>query len=455
MAAPSIVPIALTIDDRTGYTLWAPPWEEDGEQWQAFLGAEGRLHLFASERELAAYSRTATEHDLDDHPVWPVVAALPARDLTPDDDHRYDLDGLYELVAEDPDRWSVGEVADTIDIVSRIAECCSAMRIVRDLEKVPEIGLLTMGADAFVGRDGENSWTAVGKAVDEHWENVLAGLGKRIRWPKVDVSVLAAEEKELAAQEAARTGKLAEERTKRLGAAGKLGREVEDADRRALESDDEDLLVEEPVTGTAVIQLPSTAWEADAAEVDEATEFWESVGILPVELILPEGSGLTLRCYVEDAPRFLGSKGRIELFRSAEGLGTFIRGKTPHDLREIATWADVVDSDVPALPAEEDRYDIAEISDLLDRAARTGVSSPAAADFDYSRLAHAFEGILDVAEYADLDTVDELVRPTTPLGRALVESQRGTSLSPADTAAIAAAWDELVEQVSGTVRWHD
>ena len=38
MARPSIVPIALTLDDRTGYTLWAPPWEEDGEEWQAFLG---------------------------------------------------------------------------------------------------------------------------------------------------------------------------------------------------------------------------------------------------------------------------------------------------------------------------------------------------------------------------------------------------------------------------------
>ena len=29
VARPSIVPIALTLDDRTGYTLWAPPWEED------------------------------------------------------------------------------------------------------------------------------------------------------------------------------------------------------------------------------------------------------------------------------------------------------------------------------------------------------------------------------------------------------------------------------------------
>jgi hypothetical protein len=450
MASPSIVPIALTIDDRTGYTLWAPPWEEDGEQWQAFLGAEGRLHLFESERELAAYTRMATEHDLDDHPVWPVVAALPARDLTPDDDHRYDLDGLYELVAEIPDRWSVGEVADTIDIVSRIAECCAATRIVRDLEQVPQIGLLSMGADAFVGREGENSWTEVGKAVDEHWETVLTRLGKRIRWPKVDVAVLEAEEKELSAKEAAQTGKVAEQRAKRRDAAGKLGREVEDADRRALETDDDDVLVEEPVTGTAVIQLPSTAWEADADEVDEATEFWESVGILPVELTLPEGSGLTLRCYVEDAPRFLGRKGTVYLFRTADGLGSFIRGKTPHDLRDIATWADVVDSDVVALPAEEDRYDLAEISELFARGDSTDV-------FDYSRLAHAFDGVLDIAEYANLDSVDDLIRPTTPLGRALVESQRGIgkSLAPADTAAMSTAWDELVEKVSGAVRWQD
>ena len=26
VSRPSIVPIALTLDDRTGYTLWAPPW---------------------------------------------------------------------------------------------------------------------------------------------------------------------------------------------------------------------------------------------------------------------------------------------------------------------------------------------------------------------------------------------------------------------------------------------
>ena len=132
MARPSIVPIALTLDDRTGYTLWAPPWEEDGEEWQAFLGtteddpdtgATARVHLFPTPAALAAYCRTSTDHDLADHPVWPVVVGLGAADLTPDEDHRFDLDGVYDIAAENPDRWAVEELAATIDIVTRLAEC--------------------------------------------------------------------------------------------------------------------------------------------------------------------------------------------------------------------------------------------------------------------------------------------------------------------------------------------
>ena len=65
---------------------------------------------------------TSTDHDLADHPVWPVVAGLGAADLIPDDDHRYDLDGVYDIAAENPDRWAVEELAATVDIVRRLAE---------------------------------------------------------------------------------------------------------------------------------------------------------------------------------------------------------------------------------------------------------------------------------------------------------------------------------------------
>src|SRR3954470_13261509 len=107
VARPSIVPIALTLDDRTGYTLWAPPWEEDGEEWQAFLGTSeddrARVHLFPTPDALAAFCPPRPDHDLADPPVWAVVVGLDAADLTPDDDHRYDLDGVYDVAAENPD----------------------------------------------------------------------------------------------------------------------------------------------------------------------------------------------------------------------------------------------------------------------------------------------------------------------------------------------------------------
>lgn len=443
MANPSIVPIALTYDDRTGYTLWAPPWEEDGEQWQAFFGADGKLFLFESPRALAAYCRTAGTHDLDDHPVWPVLKTLAPDDLTPDEDHRYDLDGLYELVAGEPDRWSVEGVAETVDIVTQIADVCDAPRIVRPLAKVPEFGLLQLGDSAFYGRDGAAAWTAIGAAVDEHWEDVLAALAKRFRWPTADETVLDEEEKARKKAVVAADREAKRNRGKRDKAAKSLGRPAEDRDRAELEG------TRRGGAGTAAISLPSTAWDADAAEVAEASEFWESIGILPVEVRLPEGTGLTLRCYIDDVPRYLGSQKRIRLFRSIDGLTMFMQGRVNHDLREVSTWSEAAAAKVAPLPAEADRYDLVEVRDLFAASASTEL-------FDYSQLSSAFECVLDMAEYGDLDRIAELTGPNTALGRALVESDRGggRSLRPADTEALATDWKDLLRVLGRSVRWY-
>src|SRR4051794_6302750 len=241
VARPSIVPIALTLDDRTGYTLWAPPWEEDGEEWQAFLGSTVDLpvdvddgpeapgptavvHLFPSPAALAVFCRTNTDHDLADHPVWPVVAELGAPDLTPDEDHRFDLDGVYDVVAENPDRWAVEELAATFDIVGRLAECCetageeddgdgdededeeTAFETTAELLSRPEIGALRLGIDAFLGREGEEIWARLGTAVDELWEDVLEELDEHLDWTgagtvSVEAYPSAAEEAEARAAE--------------------------------------------------------------------------------------------------------------------------------------------------------------------------------------------------------------------------------------------------------------
>ena len=43
----AIVPITLTVNGRIGLTLYAPPWEdEDGEEWQGFLGDGAKILLY-------------------------------------------------------------------------------------------------------------------------------------------------------------------------------------------------------------------------------------------------------------------------------------------------------------------------------------------------------------------------------------------------------------------------
>ncbi|HEX2074689.1 MAG TPA: hypothetical protein VHF92_12965 [Geodermatophilus sp.] len=472
MARPSIVPIALTLDDRTGYTLWAPPWEEDGEEWQAFLGtSEGgtsTVHLFPSPAALAAFCRTSTDHDLADHPVWPVVVGLAAPDLTPDDDHRYDLDGVYDIAAENPDRWAVEELAATIDMVSRLAECLDTgaeddesdedlddeereeqFAAVAELVGRPEIGSLGLGVDAFVGRAGEDAWLGVGAALDELWEDVLEELSEHLDWTGGGTVTLADYPTSDAESDLEDEG------------------DVEEVDLTEDTAEEEDSAGAAPAprTGSAAGATAAAAAAAGTttirggsritaspADVAAAAQFWENVGILPVELVVPEGAGVTLRCYVEDKARFLGRDGEVYLFDTPADLARFCAGDEEHDLVEIASWPDVATADVPPLPAEQDRYDLTELTEVL-----TEVADGAAGLVDHRALAQPVEGVRDVAEYAGLGRVDQLLTPPAPLGRAVARGEREPSavLRAEEAAELRTAWDEVVTEVSRALVFRD
>src|SRR3981081_4206184 len=109
--AQDIIPIELGLPRGGLVTRWAPRWREDGEEWEAFLGDEEDLYAFPDAAHLAAFVRTAEQHDLIDHPAWHAVPALNVPELIPDDDHSYDLVGVPELVAEDRDAWTIAELA--------------------------------------------------------------------------------------------------------------------------------------------------------------------------------------------------------------------------------------------------------------------------------------------------------------------------------------------------------
>ena len=464
MARPSIVPISLTVDDRTGYTLWAPPWEEDGEEWQAFLGTSeddtATVHLFPTPAALAAFCRTATDHDLADHPVWPVVAGLGPEDLTPDDDHRYDLDGVYDVAAEQPDRWAVDELAATIEMVGRLAECLdlgdeddedddeaeSQFEAVAELVAKPEIGSLGLGPEAFVGRSGEQAWAGVGTALDELWEDVVEEIGEHLDWTGGGTVTLddypAASEadgeesaEDVSDDDADPLDEAQDERPARRPAAGSTAAAP----------------VEAATAGVSTIR-GNSRMAATPAAVAAAQEFWEAVGILPVEIVVPEGAGVTLRCYVEDEARFLGRDGEVFLFDTPADLARFCAGREQHDLTGIASWPEVADTDTLPLPAEEDRYDLVELTEVL-----TEVVDGASGLIDHRALAQPVEGVRDIAEYAGLTRVDELLSPATALGRAVARGERepGAPLQAADAAAVRADWEQVVAAVSGSLVFRD
>jgi hypothetical protein len=451
VARPSIVPIALTLDDRTGYTLWAPPWEEDGEEWQAFLGttevdpeagSRATVHLFPTPAALAAFCRTSTDHDLADHPVWPIVVDLGADDLTPDDDHRYDLDGVYDIAAENPDRWAVEELAATVDIVTRLAECLdtsadtdddtadeteSQFEAVAELAAKPEIGSLGLGVEAFVGRSGEDAWVGVGGVLDDLWEDVVEELSEHLDWTGAGSATL--EDYPSAS-------------------------EVEEVGPEELPEDV--VLVGSEETGAASPGVRTIARggrvSASPAEVAAAAPFWEQVGILPVEVVVPDGAGLTLRCYVDDVARFLGRDGEIYVFDSPEALSRFCAGNEEHDLSDIASWPEVADTDIPPLPSDQDRYDLTELSEVLSE-----VADGAAGLVDHRAFAQPVEGVRDLAEYAGLSRVDELLSPASPLGRAVAqgESEPNATLRAEDAAELRPLWDEVVTLVSRKLVFRD
>jgi hypothetical protein len=347
---------------------------------------------------------------------------------------------VYDIAAENPDRWAVEELAATVDIVSRLAECLDTtpdpddelddadvegqFEAVAELAAKPEIGSLGLGVEAFVGRSGEDAWIGVGGTLDELWEDVVEELNEHFDW----------------------TG------------AGSVTIDdypaASEADDDTDEDDDEDAATDDDAPAAVPVSAIAVGGRVTAspAEVAAAAPFWESVGILPVEIVVPEGSGLTLRCYVEDVARFLGRDGEVFLFDTPQDLARFCKGTEEHDLIEIASWPEVADTDVPPLPADLDRYDLPGLAEVL-----TEVADGAAGLVDHQAFAQPVEGVRDLAEYAGLTRVEELLAPTAPLGKAVAraEADPRATLRAEDAAALRPVWDEVVREVGGALVFRD
>ncbi|RJQ76610.1 primosomal protein [Amycolatopsis panacis] len=408
--AQDIIPIELGLPQGDVVTLWAPRWREDGEEWEAFLGDEDDLYAFPDAAHLAAFVRTAEQHDLLDHPAWDAVPALNVPELIPDDDHSYDLVGVPELVAEEPDSWTIGELAEIVGIVRSLADVCELEDVHEVLDAYEGFSLLEQGRLPFTGREGEALWNDLSKAVSEKWDVVLDAIDGLVTVPDVDAAVLEQTAEELAA----------------------FHEESAEAEADAEDGGPEDL---EAVD----------AEDGDDAE-DEPVGFWGEVGIDPIKIVTAGAEYYTLRCYLDDQPVFLGSEGEIDVFTSAKALlaaiteGTELSGT---ELSDVSTWDEVREKAAAGELELEVDPDNTYVLNGLDEDIAEGPEA-----IDPTQLELAVELLTDAAEWADDGTVESALAANESLGWLVSfvlrpDPSRLEPSAPFDTEQ--SAWRKLVE----------
>jgi hypothetical protein len=420
--ASDIVPIQLSLTEGDLVTLWAPRWREDGEEWEAFLGDDDSLFAFPEVAQLAAFVRTETAHDLADHPAWSLVPDLTVGELTPDEAHSYDVIGVPELAAQDADQWTVEELAEIVGIVRSLAEVCELEVVEEVLGAAPGFGLLDQGTLPFVGREGARLWEQMVDTIAERWDDVIDELDALVRTPRVDMAALADAEKEAEL--------LAERADADAATAGNVG---DDADDTEVEADEE---------ATEEDAADDTEVEAD----EEPPGFWEEVGIDPIRVVTAAGEYLTLRCYLDDRPVFLGAEGQIDTFPSAGDLVEYVAGGAEdNDLAEVSTWPEVVERAAAGeLDVEVDPLNVYDLAGLDDDIAEGPLA------VDPTQLELATELLRDVGEWAGDDEAREALAESQSLGWlvSFVIRPDPTRLAPsAPYDAEAAKWRELVDDL--------
>ncbi|MBK1789332.1 primosomal protein [Prauserella cavernicola] len=381
--AQDIIPIELGLPQGDLVTLWAPRWREDGEEWEAFLGDEDDLYAFPDAAHLAAFVRTAEQHDLVDHPAWEAVPELNVPELIPDDDHSFDLVGVPEMVAEQPDSWTLAELAEIVGIVRSLADVCELDEVHEILDGCEGFSLLDQGQLPFTGREGARLWNDLSETVSEKWDVILDKIDELVTVPEVDATTLDQTAEELAAfhEESAE-------------AEAGVDTESDGDDLDEIDSDSE-----------------STDEDDDA---EEPVGFWAEVGIDPIKIVLSEKEYFTLRCYLDDEPIFLGSDGTIEVFGSEKALARKLADGgefADTDLADVSTWDEVLTKATAGELEIEVDPDNTYVITGLDEDIAEGLDA-----IDPTQLELAVELVTDAADWAGDDSVASALSSSESLG---------------------------------------
>jgi hypothetical protein len=385
--AADIVPIRLALTKGDLYTLWAPRWRDEGDEWEAFLGKDEDLYAFESVADLVAFVRTNTDNDLFDHPAWQGLTEANAHTFDPPDERQYDLVSLQELVAEKPSEETVKELHRTLAIASSIGSVCEMPAVTKFFNGNPVLGTVGGGIEAFAGRPGRKRWAEIEAVIGRGWDNVVDAIDEIVTIPDVD---------EAASEKAA--AELAEPAPE--------PEEVEDVTET--EADVEDTESESEADAEETDDL---ADHAEGLVLGSDDDFWVKVGIDPVRMITSAGTYYTLRCYLDDQPIFLGRNGRVSVFTSGGALARYLADEHDHDLSDLATYDDIrtaaTDGSLRVNVSDDNVYLLTGIADDL-------AEGPDAIDRDQLEL--AVELLRDVGDYSEDTTVEQTLDADQPLG---------------------------------------
>jgi hypothetical protein len=454
-----IVPIQLSLTAGDLITLWAPRWREDGEEWEGFLGDEDAVHAFPDSAALAGYVRTVPEHDLSDHPAWPLLLQLTVGELVPEEDQCYDLVGVPEIVADEPDTWTVGELASITTLVRSLADTCELTAVHDVLNAAEGFALLERGTWAFNGREGGKLWEQLADTIANRWDEVIDALDAVVVVPKVNQAALDAARRELAAQageavtasDAEAKDSAAEESTEE--STGEDGARATDGETDGDGASGGSAADDSSVDGSGASDSEALAEAAeDSQPLSEAAAFWESVGIDPILISADDADHYTLRCYLNDKPVFLGSAGQIDALPSARALSRYLAeaGADGHDLTAASTWAEVVekatDGELEVEVDPQNTYQLAGLTEDLTDGPTT---------VDPSQLDLGVELLLDVGEWAGDESAALALRPSQSLGwlTSFVLRPDPTRLAPSPPFdAEAQRWSSLVDDLLRRLR---
>lgn len=403
--AADIVPIRLRLTKGDVYTLWAPRWRADGDEWEAFLGKDEDLYVFESVADLVAFVRTNRDNDITDHPGWQKLTEANAHVLEPAEDHTHDLAGFEELLAEKPTDDSLGQLHGALAVVSSIGTVCELPSVTKFFNGNPMLGTVGGGAEAFSGRPGRKRWAAIEKIIARSWDKVVDAIDEIVTTPKVDSTAVEKAQAEL------------------------------DEPAPVRDDDDSAVVVIDDIVDTDE-EAAQLAAAAEHRVLGSDEDFWQRVGIDPVRLMTSSGTFFTLRCYLQDRPIFLGRNGRISVFGSERTLARYLADEHDHDLSDLATYDDIrtaaTDGSLRVEVTEDNIYVLTGIADDL-------AEGPDGLDRDQLEL--AVELLRDVGEYAEETGVEAKLARDTALGRLIAYV-----LDPDSTARPSAPFADAVAQ---------